>query len=498
MLPCTVSPSKKNTQNLATKTLKSIGWVSFAQVITQIIQFIVSAILARLLFPKDFGIIAMIVVFSNFLNVFQSLGMGSAIVQKKDLDEDHINSIFWIVIGLALFLTFLMVSASPLIAHFYKEPKLVKLTIALGTTFFITSLGIVPRSLFRREMQFKVLSLVNITVVSLAGFFAICLAFKGFGVWSLVYRQIASVTLGTILLLTIRKWKPKFSFHWQKIKDMFKFGANLTGFTFVNYFNRNLDNLLIGKFLGAQPLGYYNFSYNMMLYPVRQISGVLGRVFFPALSSIQDNLSRIREVYTKANFFISVITFPLMVGLFVLAPEFVKAIFGAKWINAIQIIKILSLVGLVQSLGTTIGWLYLIKGKTDIMFKWGVAKFIIIVVGFIIGLRWGVTGVALAYAIVTYLILLPNYYIPFRFIDMNIWKFFKNFIPTFSASVIMGITIGFAKYYMKLSNLVDWQILVSCIVIGIIIYTLLIKFFKKEIFREVLSYIKIGIAKESI
>ena len=316
--------------DLTTKSLKGIGWVSFAQIITQIIQFIVSVVLARLLFPKDFGMIAMIVVFSNFINVFQGLGMGSSIVQKKDLDGDHINSIFWIVTGLGLFLTMLMIGVSPIIAHFYKQPQLLKLSMALGMTFFITSLGIVPRSLFGREMQFKVLSLINIIAVSFAGLLAIFLAFKGFGVWSLIYRQIALVTLGSLLLLIIRKWKPTFSFQWSKIETMFKFGINLTGASFTNYFKRNLDNLLIGKFLGAQALGYYNFSYNIMLYPLGRISGVLSQVFFPALSKIQENLSRIREVYKKATFFISVITFPLMIGLFVLAPEFVRAVFKTK------------------------------------------------------------------------------------------------------------------------------------------------------------------------
>lgn len=482
--------------NLTTKSLKGIGWVSFAQIIAQIIQFVVSAILARLLFPKDFGMVAMIIVFSNFLNVFQGLGMGSSLVQKKDLDNDHINSIFWIVAGLGLFLTILMISVSPIIAHFYKQPQLVKLSIALGTTFFIASLGIVPRSLFRREMQFKVLSLINIIGVSFAGLFAIFLAFKGFGVWSLIYRQIASVTLGTILLITIRKWKPTFSFQWSKIKMMFKFGINLTGASFTNYFKRNLDNLLIGKFLGAQPLGYYNFSYNIMLYPLGQISGVLSQVFFPAFSSIQDNLSRIREVYIKANFFISVITFPLMIGLFTLAPEFVKAVFGTKWINAIPIIRILSIVGLEQSIATTVGLVYLSTGRTDIMFKWNISSLAVVAAAFVIGLHWGIMGVAFAYLIAVFCLMIPAFYIALSLINLNVWIFFKNFIPTFSASAIMGIIIGSARYFMKISNFVDWQILVSCIVIGIIIYTFLIKLFKKEIFREIFSYIKIGLSKE--
>lgn len=482
---------------LTAKTLKGISWVSLAQIITQIIQFAISAILAHLLFPKDFGMIAMIIVFSNFLNVFQGLGIGSAIVQKKDLTEEHINSIFWITIGLGLLLTLLMVGFSPLIASFYKQPQLAKLSMALGTTFFIASFGIIPRSLFQREMQFKVLSLVNITVVSLAGLFAIFLAFKGFGVWSLVHRQIASITLATILLLAIKKQRPVFSFQWGKVKEMFRFGANLTGFSFINYFNRNLDNLLIGKFLGSQPLGYYNFSYNIMLYPVRQISGVLGQVFFPAFSSIQEDLPRIKNIYTKTTFFISTITFPLMIGLFVLAPEFVKVIFGLRWVNTIPIIRILSLVGLEQSVASSGGWLYLAKGKTDIMFKWGIFSSIIIISGFIVGLHWGVIGVTAGYAIASYLLLFPNFYIPFRFIDMNIWKFFKNFIPTFSASVIMGIIIGFIRYFMKISLLNDWLILILCIFIGMLIYTLLIRFFKKGIFKEILTYIRIGISKEN-
>jgi PST family polysaccharide transporter len=388
-----------------------------------------------------------------------------------------------------------MISLSPLIAVFYKQPELMKLSMVLGTTFFISSISSVPNAILSKEMQFERIAIVEISVIFISGITGILFALRGFGVWSLVYKSVVGAVLSSFLLFIATKWKPVFFFNWYKIKDMFSFGANLTGFGVLNYFHRNLDNLLIGRFLGPILLGYYNFSYSILLFPVFQISGALGRVFFPALSSIQEDLPRVRNIYTQTTFYISVITFPLMIGIFILAPEFVRTIFGPKWIPAIIVLRILVLIGMIQSIVTTQGWIYGVTGRTDIMLKWGFFSFIVVAISFVIGLRYGIVGVASAYAIACCLLVIPGFYIPFRFIELNIWKFFGNFKSTFFISVIMGIIVTMLRHILKMVNLGDWGTLIICAIVGSIIYIGLLWVFKKQIFKELREYIKTGLSQ---
>jgi PST family polysaccharide transporter len=480
--------------SLTSKTIKGIGWTLLSQIFSQAVQFTVLIVLARLLSPRSFGLVAMTTVFLNFCRIFQGLGMDAAIIQKKDLDNKQIHSIFWLTIGIGFFLSVFMILLSPLISAFYRQPELIKISMALGVTFFIFSIGSIPGTLLRRQMRFKEISLVTIATAFISGAFSIVLAMKGFEVWALVHYSIIGAFLTSLFFFITTGWKPEFYFDWGRIRSMFSFGANLTGFSFVNYFSRNMDNLLIGRFLGSVALGYYDFSYNILLFPVRQISGVLGEIFFPVLSSVQDDLPLFRRIYTQATFYISAISFPLMTGVFILAPEFVKAVFGPKWTNAIILLRILSLLGMRQSIDATVGWIYLATGKTNVLLKYGTFAFIIIAMSFIIGLHWGVVGVASGYAIAVVFLTIPCFYIAFKPIKLNIWEFFMNFKSTFFISILMGIIVAGSRSILKTFNFGDLSVLVICTITGFVIYISLMWIFKRELFSELKGYIMVALS----
>ncbi len=270
------------------------------------------------------------------------------------------------------------------------------------------------------------------------------------------------------------------------------FGLNLTGFSFINFFSRNLDNFLIGKFLGSVPLGFYNLAYRILLFPLTKISSVIGRVMFPSLSAIQDDKSKVRHAYLAATRYIAVITFPLMIGLLVVAPQFIRVIFGTQWERTILLVQILSLVGLTQSIVTTVGWIYQSQGRTDILFRWGIFSTLIVIIAFIIGLRWNIEGIAIAYAIVGLLLLYPNFAIPFRLINLKFNYFIKNFSSIFLAVFGMGLVVSGAKFFLS-SILLTNDVITLCltVVIGIGSYTGLLFFLEKELYREIFELFKL-------
>jgi PST family polysaccharide transporter len=317
------------------------------------------------------------------------------------------------------------------------------------------------------------------------------MAFSGFGVWSLVWQQVISSFVIVIFLWSFSNWRPKILFRWQRVKELLGFGLNLTGFSFVNYFNRNLDNLLIGKFLGSAPLGFYNLAYQLLLFPLSNISSVIGRVMFPSLSAIQDDKSSVRYIYIKATRYIAAIACPLMMGLLVVAPQFIMVVFGSQWERSIFLVQILALVGLTQPIGATVGWIYQSQGRTDIMFRWGIFSTVVYAMAFIIGLHWNVEGVVIAYAIAGYLITYPAWAIPFKLINLKVGYFIKQFKSIFLATIGMGGIIFAIRLFMKTSmGTTDLVTLVLTAVVGAVSYAGLLFVLDKSLYHEVFQLLK--------
>lgn len=471
--------------SLTSRTLKGISWSGISRFARLGLRFIISAILARLLLPRDFGLLGMVVVFSGIIGMFSQLGLGAAIIQRKDIAEEHLSSVFWLNVLTGLILTLLMLVFAPGIAYFYDEKKLIPITMVLGTRFFISSFGIVQRTLFQKQLEFKKLSVIEIVSMGFAGGIAILLAYRDMGVWSLVIQSIILSTITVVLLWSLSEWRPRFLFQWNRVKELLGFSLNLQGAQLINYFNRNLDNLLIGKFLGSSALGYYDRAYQLMLLPLSNISGVLSRVLFPALSAIQDDLRRVRQVYMQATRYISVVTFPLMLGLLVVAPEFIRVVFGAKWERSIFLLQVLCIIGMLQSVVTTVAWIYLSQGRTDVQLKWNLFSVTIVATSFITGVRWSVEGVAIAYAVASFLLTFPCFYIPFRLIKLPMGVFFRNFILTFTTSLAMAVIVFGCRFYLKYSlQINDIVTLFSCVGVGVISYIGLMLLFGRKLIKE--------------
>jgi PST family polysaccharide transporter len=257
-----------------------------------------------------------------------------------------------------------------------------------------------------------------------------------------------------------------------------------------------MDNLLIGRFLGPAPLGFYNLAYNLLLFPLTNVSDVVGRVMFPALSTIQHDKQKVREAYVTANRYIATVSFPMMIWLLVTAPELIKVVYGPKWTSAIPLVQILALTAILQSIATNVGWIFLSQGRTDILFKLSIFTTIAAAISFAVGLRWGVEGVAIAYTIETYLVAYPIFAVTFRLIDLKIRFFIAKLWSIMLATLILGILAFLLRISLEKLGVTQSVAVVAIVTAASLLsYSILIFLLDRELFTgtvKLLALLKSG------
>jgi len=473
--------------SLRQKTIKALIWAFGARFFRQTINFVILAILARLLEPNDFGLLGMATVFYGLAMIFSEMGISTALIQKKDADNLHFSSVFWLNVATGILLTLLMVAISPLVAIFYGEIQLRAILSVIALNFVISSFSIVQRTIFKKQMNFKIISVCESVAIVISGVIGVYMAFTGFGVWSLVSQMMTFTLANTVLVWMISSWRPKFVFSLNAIKDIFHFSINITAFRILNYFGRNVDYLLIGKFLGAQALGYYTLAYKLMLVPLQNFTWIVNRVMFPAYSKIQDDKERVRKAYMKVIKAISLITAPLMLGLMALAPEFVLVVFGAKWQPAILLIRILCICGFVQSIHSTLGALVQSQGKANLLLKLGIQGTFFTILAITIGLRWGIYGVAILYTSEQLLWSTYAQNIGNSLIGLKLNVFVKPIIRPFTIALFMSAGILILKPIIKGIDIIN---LICYSIAGFLVYAAMIIKIEKLTFESIGSLFK--------
>lgn len=496
------------------KTINGLSWSAISQFASQGFTFALTVILARILGPKVYGLVGMLAVFTGFAAIFGDLGLGAAIIQRRDLDAHHLNAAFWANAVVGALMTAIMMGMAPFVARFYDEPLLAPLTAVIAVRFVIDSLSVVQAGLLNRNMEFRKLALIQIGSSVTAGVTALAIALAGGGAWSLVLQTVGGAAFSMVLMWALGGWRPAWSFQWSACKSLFGFSGFLLSFNLVNYWSRTLDQLLIGRFWGAAPLGIYSRAYSLMLMPLQQISSVAGKVMLPALSSIQDDKARVRHAYLKAISAISLITFPMMVGLFVVADHFVLGVLGEKWAEVIPLLRIFCWVGLVQSVETTLGCICISQGKTGLHFALGIFVALVFAASFTIGIKWGPLGVAWSYFVGYAIVWYPCWAVPGRLIDLPVAVMTRTLRPTFLCALAMGAII-WGMDQLITAHLSHWRCLAMEVPMGIAVYISLVVKARltvwkegQRMFREMLAggrfallkplLIRAGFLKESI
>ena len=409
-----------------------------SQIGRHIFQFVTTVVLARLLVPEDFGLIAMISVFTGFAGTFTQIGLGAALVQNQNVEERHYSSVFWLNVATGFFLMICVAASGPLIAAFYSEPRLSNLTIVVALCFFVGSFNIVQLAILRRKLNFRLLAGIEIVSALVGDVGAIALALSGYGVWSLACKPLLATVITAISAWKLTGWRPQFQLDRSAVRDLLNFSSNALGFSASTYWISNADNLLIGKFIGPVGLGLYARAYNLMLLPVLELFNVVSRVMFPAFSRIQEDKTRIKRIYLKAVGATSLFIFPMMWGLFVVSNDFVQALYGPKWHAVVPILEILCLVGLAEYMSATTGWLFLSLGRSDWMFRWSIVRGAVTLFAFAVSIRWGVTGVASAYAVTRIPLTYVEFYLAGKLINLPFREVLRNVSGILACSVVMA------------------------------------------------------------
>jgi len=469
--------------SLGKKVTHSVSWLAIAQVAQRATTLVVTAILARKLLPSDFGLIALTLLAVNFISYFQDMGLSAALVQRADLEKDHLDTAFWVNVIGGFTLGLIGVALAPLLSVLFREPRLTWLLVVMMVTLPINGFGWASHSLLQRRLLFKEIAIIEWLSVLLSGATAVALALGGFGVRALIAQNIVASIVSASGRLIAARWLPSFAFSGKRFRELFSFSSGALGYFLVNHGMRNVDKAIIGGVLGTTALGFYSIAYNLILLPGMTICGLVGRVMFPALSSVQDDKPRFRRAYLRMARTVAFATFPLIIGLGATARIFIPTIYGDRWLASVPILQILIVIGFFEAIAIwgAAAWAL---GNTRMSLVCAVVALIAMTIAFSIGVHWGVIGVAWAYVMATPLIFLLPHLWTNRLMDLRLSALLEAIAPPFLAAAVMGVVIALLVSDNVRLFTSNWLNLVAYIVGGGVIYALAIlsmaAFYRRE------------------
>lgn len=474
---------------------KGVFWIAIAKYSGIVISLVITAILARNVSPAAFGTMAIATVIMAFLDIFSDMGLGVAIVQFKDLTNKQIESLFTISIALAITLTALLFSFSASIARYYGDPILTNIIKWLCICLFFKSLNIIPNGMMLRNKKFKDIAIRTLIFQIISGGIACWMALKGWG----IYALLASPVISSIGIFGYNFYnypqRPTFPIDMLVVKKVWSYSLYQFLFTLINYFSRNIDTLIIGKYFSMKELGYYEKSYRLMQLPLQNITFVITPVLHPILSSLQNNKDELAEKNIRLTKLLSNISFPLGIILFFCASPIILIIFGENWMPAIPVFKILALSVPLQVMLSTSGSIFQAAGQTKHLFFCGIQSSICTVGAFVIAAVFFRSIEAMAWAWV----ISATVNFAFTYFMMNkltfkatSWRFFKSLLPQLLNSAIAVIVVYLAiKLWSPYNNILQilWVVL-STALSTLIMATLLHQYSVDKIFKSILSKIR--------
>lgn len=403
-------PGDGKTQDLRRRAIRGGAITIASQFAKLAITMISTVVLARLLTPNDFGLVAMVAAVTGVLALVQDSGLSMATVQKSHVTRELISSIFWINVALGSIVSLLCVVLAPVLAALYREQRLSAIGIAIASTFIIDAIGAQHMALLRRQLRMKAIAAVDILSTAVGVAVSIAMALVGFGYWALVGMRIATSFASTLGCWIAESWRPSRPAkprHGSGVGSMLRFGGFLSGFNLVNYVFRNIDNVLIGWRWGAGPLGMYQKAYGLLMLPINQVNSPISGVAIAALSRIQDDPPRQRRYFIGGYSITVAVVVPIVVGGAVFADAIIRFLLGDQWLEAVDIFRYLAPAALIGALLNPFGWLFISTGRVDRQFRAALVWTPVVTAAFAIGLPYGPEGVAIAYSVISALLAIP-------------------------------------------------------------------------------------------
>jgi PST family polysaccharide transporter len=384
--------------DLRSRSIRGGATTFAAQMLRFVLMTTQSILLARLLSPRDYGVMAMAATITGFVAMFKDFGLNIATVQTAKINHAQVSTLFWINVASGVCLMLITWLTAPIAAWFYSDSRLVPVIMVASCSMPISSAMIQHHALLQRQMRFKPLAIVDLVGLGSSILVALLLAWRGAGYWALVAMALVNASVATTLVWTLCDWRPGRPHRDADVRHMLKFGANFAGSNVFLYFARNLDNILIGSYWGAEQLGLYSRAYSLLMLPLAQINGPIASVAVPTLSRLQDDPGQYRRYYCRAVNVLAYLTMPLIMLLAVTADLLIPTLLGPRWTKAGVLFQVMALGALVIPIVGSFDWLFISLGRTDRMLRFLAMTMVVYVIAFSVGLSWGAIGIASGYA----------------------------------------------------------------------------------------------------
>ncbi len=390
--------NQDGSDSIGGRARKAAGWQFLSKGINTGLRIVTSIVLARLLMPDDFGIVALATMVTGLAAVFRNLGLGQALVQRPEIEDRHINSAFWGTLTMGAVLCGIMVLISPWVGNYFNEPRMIPVLQVAALSFIISPFSVVPRSLLQRNLDFRTMFFAESAGSAAYGAAGITMALVGYGYWSLVGAQLGLAVISGIVFCILTRYLPPIIPRFGGIGDLFGFGAGVTGVGFMNYVATRVDYFVIGRKLNTDTLGLYTKAYQIITFPLSLVSLTLYPILFSAFSQMQDDLPRAQRAFKRALTTVATITWPLLAGLLVTAPELIPTVLGEQWTEAVVLLQILIGAGVVKTIANPCGAISKAMGTRYVygeLWRQGVYA-LLLGAGTWLATDWGIEGVSWA------------------------------------------------------------------------------------------------------
>ncbi|SDT59616.1 MOP flippase family protein [Bradyrhizobium canariense] len=471
---------------------KGVKWTGASGVAVSALQSLRLVIVARLLSPEDFGLMAMIMVPMGFAGTFADTGFSDAIIYRQETTKEQVSSLYWTTWLTGLIIFGVLIAATPLAAQFYREPRINSLLPWTAVYFLIGPVGQQFKSLLQRDLRFREIAAIEIAAAVAGTIATIGLALLGYGIYALIFGQLLSGAVDSVLLAVVgwKKWAPSLHYRLRDLKEYASFGAYQIGERCANMFSSNVDYLLIGRVLGPVVLGPYTLAYQLIVAPVLRINPILTRVAFPIFAKRQNDPAVLRTGYLEISKFLALVSCPILVGVAAGAPVFVPVLLGDRWSAAIQLVEILAPVGILKTFANPSGSILLAKGRANLSFWLNVYVAVEYLIVFSIFVKSGTTAIAVAYLIMGFINFILGQVLINYLLGLT-WRTYLGAIASCTVSaLVMGIIVRFSWYVIEPKIGVSLLSAALLVFIGAVVYSLCILVSEQSYVRNMINLVR--------
>lgn len=476
---------EKSNKKIKEKVLSGLIWTFGERILAQGVSFVLSIILARILMPNEYGIIAMVMVFINIANVFTSTGFGESLVQKKNADELDFSTVFYCTLGMSVVIYIILFTCAPYIAKFYHTKEIVLVLRILSLKIIMSSIATVQHAYVQKQMMFKKFFFSTLGGTVISGVLGIMLAYAGAGVWALVVQYLINTIIDIMVLFITVPWHPEFLFSLKRAKCLMNFGWKLVLANLINAVYNELRSLIIGHSYSSAALAYYNKGNQIPALAITNIDTAIGTVVFPAMSETEGK-ERLKAIGRRAMKTTSYIILPIMIGLIIVSRPLILLLLTEKWENSIIFMQILCLYWMTQPIQTTNWQIIKAVGRSDLCLKLECLKKSIGIIMILVSMQFGVTAIAISAALFGFVSMVINILPNKKLINYSIKEQLLDIMPSFFASLVMGVVV-YTISFIKMPTVV---LLIIQVILGICTYLTISYIFKIDSFSYMLSMIQ--------